>query len=70
MSLEVDAANVHAVLLADGWHNVVDDSFELGDTGFSFTEHLPASTAQSGRRIVTKGPISSILAVREKARQT
>ncbi len=83
MSFDIDVGKVHAVLLADGWHSVVEDSFELGDykytagesapgvralsTGFMFTEHLPASTAQSGRRIMTKGPISSILAVREKA---
>ncbi len=69
MSLAIDVDNVSAVLLADGWHTVADQSFEIdayefmwqGDllynanAGFAFTETDGA---------VVMGPMTAILAVR------
>lgn len=88
MSLAIEISSVTQVLLADGWHNVVNDSFEIdayeyvdagqgghrrfggsGDnaTGFTFAERLQDGALKSTPRVTIKGPISSILAVREKA---
>ena len=53
MSLTIDANRVKQVLLADDWHEVMDDSFEIvGDQeGMSFREgdgmlHIPAAWAK------------------------
>jgi hypothetical protein len=79
MGLAIDIDKVYDVLLADGWHRVADNSFEIskgpdirfgGDNsvGFMFTEHVSAASAihNGGEKTTIKGPVSSILAVRER----
>jgi hypothetical protein len=87
MSLAIEIDKVTQVLLADGWHNVVNDSFEMdayeyvdvgqgghlrfggsGDnaTGFAFAERLQDGALKTTPKVTIKGPISSILAIREK----
>ena len=67
--------NVIAVLLADGWHQVVHGSFsvgalnigagtDLGLLGFSCEE---ADTGSPYRPSALAGPLSSVLAVRQAA---
>lgn len=75
MSLAIDVDNVTAVLLADGWHTVVDDSFNLdayeytwqgealhggGQSGVCATGY--AFTDSDGDSLA--GPLTAILAVR------
>jgi len=88
MSLSIDIGKVTQVLLADGWHNVGNDSFEIdayeyvdagqdghrrfggsGDNaaGFVFAERLQDGALKSTLKVTIKGPISSILAVRERS---
>lgn len=99
MTLRIDVAKVYAVLLPDGWHNVVDDSFELeayeyirepsragghvdirlgggaGEsgvptTGFMFMERVAETAKLTGGNVWIKGPITAVLAVREKISST
>ena len=78
MSLAIDTNDVAAVLLADGWHNVTDQSFDLdsyeyltpyGDVllGGGACEGVPSTgfafITDGGRRI--KGPLTSLLAIEE-----
>ena len=67
------AATVIAVLLADGWHQIVPGSFsvgplglgggaELGMPGFRFAE---ADAGRPYRPTVLAGPLDSIIAVRQ-----
>jgi hypothetical protein len=66
-------ATVIAVLLADGWHEIVPGSFsvgplglggcaDLGMPGFRFQE---ADAARPYRPTVLAGPLDSIIAVRQ-----
>lgn len=76
MSLAIDVDDVTAVLLADGWHDVADDSFDLdsyeylhlGDLllGGGSVDGVPST----GFRFVgtdganMAGPITAVLAVK------
>lgn len=81
MSLWIDVDQVTDVLLADGWHVVDDKSFDLDSydfhshgtalppggevhevpsTGFSFLTQI------DGMQTVLIGPLTSVLAVRQK----
>lgn len=69
----IDGSAVLEVLLEDGWHHVVEQSFSFEDfefglcaPGFSFVETVGTATGRTRRRI--SGPISSIRAVRESVR--
>jgi hypothetical protein len=87
MSLSINVNAVCSVLLRDGWHDAVDDSFLIdayeyvsGTESYStFQMHLGGGQDKSvsttgfgmieevdGRRVTLSGPISSIVAVREK----
>ena len=79
-STTVAPAKVVAVLLADGWHRVVQGSFSIGALsfgaeddpdvlGFWFEE---ADNGSPYRPAALAGPLNSILAVRQvgSARQT
>ena len=70
---DVAAAKVIAVLLADGWHQIVPGSFSvgpldfgarayLGTLGFRFEE---ADAARPYQPPVLAGPLDSIIAVRQ-----
>ena len=77
MSLKIDTDRITDVLLADGWHIVAGESFDLDSYEFVCEEHLvhaggreplvPATgftfTDDVGARI--SGPLTAILAVRE-----
>lgn len=71
MSLLVDTDAVQAVLLADGWHRVKAQTFDIngyqyawksgvvsapGEMGFKFTETMSGA--------IIMGPLQSLLAVR------
>jgi hypothetical protein len=69
MSLAIDTDTVAAVLLQDGWHRVLGDSFDLDAYEFTWDGHNygPGGlgfdfTTPEGDRLA--GPINSILAVR------
>jgi hypothetical protein len=75
MSLHIDTQDIFEVLLADGWHQVEDESFildayEFHQSDFEFIgifEHGMAGARwmEKGREgIFINCPISSILAVR------
>jgi hypothetical protein len=72
---DVVGARVVAVLLADGWHRVVPDSFRVGPlsfgadagpgtSGFCFEE---ADAGRPYQPAVLAGPLDSIIAVRQVA---
>ena len=48
MSLAIDVDNVSAVLLADGWHTVADDSFLLDSYEFIWSGALAHGGGNSG----------------------
>jgi hypothetical protein len=68
----IATTNVVAVLLADGWHRVVQGSFSVGALGFGLhadpgTPGFCLEEADHGspyRPATLAGPLSSILAVR------
>jgi hypothetical protein len=68
-------ARVVAVLLADGWHQVVPSSFSVGPLGFGAGVDLgvpgfrfeEAGTGSPHRPAVLAGPLDSIIAVRHVA---
>jgi hypothetical protein len=70
---EVAAARVVAVLLADGWHQIVPGSFSIGpqDLGACADPGVPGflfAEADAGRRCqptMLAGPVDSIIAVRQ-----
>jgi len=69
------AAEVVAVLLADGWHRLVPGSFSLGPMGFAGADlGVPGfrfEEAESGspyQPTVLAGPLDSIVAVRQVSR--
>ena len=80
MSLAIDIDSVTGVLLADGWHEVINDSFDLdayeymqgeGERrtmlfGGGHEKLIPATgfTFQSAGSEWITGPLTSILAVR------
>src|SRR5271170_2584373 len=72
----VDTTNVVAVLLADGWHQIVPSSFSVGPLsfgagpdrgvpGFRFEE---SETGRPYQPTVLAGPLDSIIAVRQVTR--
>jgi hypothetical protein len=72
----ISPAGVVAILLADGWHRVVQGSFSVGALGFG-AEADPgvlgfcfdeADNASPHRPAALAGPLTSILAVRQAAR--
>jgi hypothetical protein len=79
MSLSIDIQKVASVLLADGWHQVVLGSFELGGYDFirqnavvltgATTHGLPATGARwkEAGDVVVACPVTAILAVRLSA---
>jgi hypothetical protein len=66
----IAAATVTAVLLADGWHQIVPGSFSVGPLswanldlpGFRFEE---ADAGRPYRPAVLAGPLDSVIAVRQ-----
>ncbi|MFF3601505.1 hypothetical protein [Kitasatospora indigofera] len=77
MNLHVNANEVAAVLLADGWHEARAGTFVTGP--FAFAGATDGSSADIGRQpgfrittdegAVVTGPLSSVLAVRLEAAQ-
>jgi hypothetical protein len=78
VSLAIDIDKVSALLLADGWHEVVDDSFYI-DAYEYISKDMPDSSQFSGGPgfgikenhgrggSMMYGPVSAIIAVRTKA---
>lgn len=71
MSLNIRVDRVQAVLLADGWHEVLSKSFTIDDFEFADEFHSPLYRGLSGFNFtsptgVFAGPSESILAVRHK----
>lgn len=79
MSLGIDVDHVHSVLLADGWHDVWNDSFFLDSYEFMWDEECVHGGGQSDICAVgfsftescvgfpdkpIYGPLTAILAVR------
>jgi hypothetical protein len=68
----IATTNVVAVLLADGWHRVVQGSFSVGALGFGADADLgtpgccfeEADHGSPYRPAALAGPLSSVLAVR------
>lgn len=85
MSLAIDIDEVSEVLLADGWHTVLDDSFYvdayemIGDQGDTFRDvridysggngFAFKEPQKGGGTTYTYGPISSIIAVRTQKKK-
>jgi len=80
MSLYIDIDNVTHMLLATGWYEVTEDSFNLDAyefhdlrellVGGGTVDGVPATgftftTVIDGGRTVMSGPLTAILAVRE-----
>jgi hypothetical protein len=69
----VATAKVIAVLLADGWHRVVQGSFSVGAMSFGAGDHPgvlgfwfeEADNGSPYRPAALAGPLSSVLAVRQ-----
>jgi hypothetical protein len=67
------AATVIAVLLADGWHQIVPGSFSVGPLGLGGAANLglpgfrfqEADAGRPYRPAVLAGPLDSIIAVRQ-----
>ena len=81
MSLAIEIDDVRAVLLADGWHTVLGDSFNLdsyeyhwgddgmhggGDSGICSTGFSCDERDDAGHTHCLYGPLTSVLAVRTK----
>ncbi len=74
MSLAIDVTKVRAVLLADGWHKIANNSFDLGSYEYlRGTEPIPNGangTSPVGFRLkddagyLLYGPLTAILASR------
>jgi len=71
MSLAIDTDRVTAVLLADGWHDVVDKSFNLDAYEFMWDGRLVGSGSsatgydfEEGNGSRLAGPLTAIIAVR------
>lgn len=76
MSLAIDVDKVVSVLLADGWHEVLKESFELDSYEFTWSGSAVHGGGQSGvcatgftflvteQGIKLAGPLTAILAVR------
>jgi hypothetical protein len=70
---EVTAARVVAVLLADGWHQIVPGSFSVGPLGFGAASDLgvpgfqfeEADVGSPYKPAVLAGPLDSVMAVRQ-----
>lgn len=81
MSIAIQVDNVTAVLLADGWHDVADDTFDLDSYEYLHGDHLLHGGGNSGvcatgftfRETggqLLSGPLTAVLAVRHKEAQT
>ncbi len=66
--LNIDVETVEAVLLADGWHDVIDASFDVDVYEFNESAGFVFTDAESGRRRTLVGPLTSVLALRLKPR--
>jgi hypothetical protein len=79
MSLAIDVTKVVAVLLADGWHATLRDSFKIDGYEFVANAEIVMKTGQSApvcamgftfteagtdRAIEISGPLTSVLAVK------
>jgi hypothetical protein len=74
MSLSIDVDKVRGVLLADGWHQVVGNSFDLDAYEYMHGDTLIHGGGEGGMKATgfrfkdangpVYGPLSSILAVR------
>lgn len=76
MSLSIDTDAVTSVLLADGWHNVADQSFDLDSYEYVWGERIvhgggnygicaTGFTFTTNAGITLSGPLTSLLAVRQ-----
>lgn len=72
MSLRIEIDHVTEVLLADGWHKVLDRSFDIDAYEFESNERVICSPGEfgyrfdteiAGRRCRLSGPLSAVLAV-------
>lgn len=76
--LEINENSVTAVLLNDGWHQLIEGTFKIGDiriradaaagTDFGkssamWEEH---ATAADGRTVAVSAPLTSVLAIQQK----
>lgn len=83
MSLLIDIDRVESVLLEDGWHDVLDGTFNLDSYEYVEGEQLilgggqvqgvPSTgfafdTELRGKRVRLRGPVTAILAVVERER--
>lgn len=78
MSLYIDVNKVEQVLLADGWHVVVDKSFAMDSYEYHYEDFTTLGGGQSGicatgfefwedgMDCLIAGPMTSILAVRHR----
>lgn len=76
MSLYIDVDHVTEVLLADGWHTVTNDSFDIDSYEYHHDENalllggneplIPARgfVFEESKDVFTSGPLTSVLAVR------
>lgn len=77
MSLYIDVDHVTEVLLADGWHPVINDSFTIDSYEFQRNDDMvllrggqdPLISAggfgfEESRNVFMAGPLTSVLAVR------
>jgi len=71
--LSVDAGNVVAVLLADGWHKVTSGSFTIGPMGFGDGDGVlgyrfeELDDASPYGPVTLAGPLEALLAIRQAA---
>jgi hypothetical protein len=71
MSLAIDTDDVQAVLLADGWHRVEVQSFDLDAYEYVWRDGVISSSGAMGFTFtdgdigaIIRGPLQSVLAVR------
>lgn len=84
MSLWIDVDNVVSVLLADGWHEVEEESFTMdsyefhwrgdcmhggGGSGICATGFSFVEQIAGGTMVFTQGPLTAILAIRQARSQ-
>jgi hypothetical protein len=76
MSLAIDTDNITRVLLADGWHDVANQSFDIDSYEYMWCERLVHGGGNSGicasgftftttDGLFVCGPLTSVLAVEQ-----
>lgn len=78
MSLRIKTEHINEVLLADGWHNVIEGSFILDSYEFMDRGDLVHGGGEAGicatgfwftepNGLTTEGPLTSVIAVRRSS---